>query len=877
VRRERTSLTDERSKIPFRVALSSLTSESTYRLIVRSAEADEPLLKMTFIPVFAPRKNDIEDHTAPGPSAVRDTSRCSPLDEALKNAEDRYYKREWESAGASYQEILESAVAERCRLQEARAHNGLAVLAIQAGRLVDGFYDVKRGSEALEDGDELPRQEVFELMAKLEHTGGMASLRLGWLEEARDAARRLLSVRDRQNAGPVERADALLLSIRAHRLLGDAPAAQRALQRANELLADLEPDVRASLWQEQARLDLDAERFADAKEALDQAMAAVEGQEPRWTANLLVDFAELEMRRESWRDSLERANETLDLIATAGFSDLSLEALARYIQTVALTQLGKLDEAIWAAEKGLAVLEAARSAWQDLGLHFFALRQDYYRHRLDLAVAAEGPNELWTAFEAHRARGLVESLHTRLASPASDDERPEEEERLVAQAIAAIRELDRRAPGSGGERLLLEARFRARQQELRWFRAEQLRAAGRSVVEIVEPQDARDLLDDDTLGLVFVPGTRRIHVLVLDPVRGLELVQLPTDNRQIFEKIDDLTRSLNPIAVDEIAARFKPAARDLGRDLLAPLEGRLDKFQRLVIVAGGELEPLPFEVLLDPRSGRQLIENHEIVYLPSFSVLAALRKRASTCPPATSNLLAIADPVFSERDTRWTASTASSRSLDEAVALERLPVSAEEAEAITALYPKGSRLLSGKEATRERFLEQAPAYRVIHVASHARTDARIPERSKIALSCIDQDDQPIETCDVYFADVVHHLDLCSQVVVLSACTTAGGKLLAGEGTLGLPRAFLRAGASTVVASLWRVGDEATRPLMAQFHRYLRDTGEPGAALRTAKLDRVEAGRPPSDWAAFVVLGDWRSETLPSTFPAPSGPIDRNAP
>ena len=137
----------------------------------------------------------------------------------------------------------------------------------------------------------------------------------------------------------------------------------------------------------------------------------------------------------------------------------------------------------------------------------------------------------------------------------------------------------------------------------------------------------------------------------------------------------------------------------------------------------------------------------------------------------------------------------------------------------------------------------------------------MPERSKIALSCVDAGHRVVETCDLYFEDVVT-LDLCGQIIVLSACETAGGRRLAGEGILGLPRAFLRAGASTVVASLWRVADEPTSELMIAFHRLLRDGEGPAAALRKAKLELIGSGQPASAWAPFVLLGDWRNAGPP---------------
>jgi CHAT domain-containing protein len=107
---------------------------------------------------------------------------------------------------------------------------------------------------------------------------------------------------------------------------------------------------------------------------------------------------------------------------------------------------------------------------------------------------------------------------------------------------------------------------------------------------------------------------------------------------------------------------------------------------------------------------------------------------------------------------------------------------------------------------------------------------------------------------------IYGLKLTSNLVVLSGCETALGKNIRGEGVVGLTRGFMYAGAKAVVASLWRVEDDATAEFMRHFYFAMIENNEyPSAALRYAKLEiaRDRRWRNPYFWAAFVLQGDWQ--------------------
>jgi len=256
--------------------------------------------------------------------------------------------------------------------------------------------------------------------------------------------------------------------------------------------------------------------------------------------------------------------------------------------------------------------------------------------------------------------------------------------------------------------------------------------------------------------------------------------------------------------------------------------------------------------------------------------LALQRQRLERRPAAAKWAAVLADPVFMPDDPRLArpsiagngrqvaAPHGSERgTLKEAplAALERLPATHQEAEAMAALAPAGQKVWTafGLEATREAVLAgKLRDSRVVHFATHGLADMQNPERSGLVLSLVDAAGRPQEgflsLTDIY------DLDLDADLVVLSGCRTALGKEVRGEGIMGLTRGFLYAGVPRVVASLWKVQDRTAAELMKRFYQALwRDHLPAAAALRQAQqgLRRERQYSNPYSWAGFVLQGDWR--------------------
>jgi CHAT domain-containing protein len=322
------------------------------------------------------------------------------------------------------------------------------------------------------------------------------------------------------------------------------------------------------------------------------------------------------------------------------------------------------------------------------------------------------------------------------------------------------------------------------------------------------------------------------------------------------------------------ATAARVAAARLSRLIVAPIARALER-KRLIIVPDGALQFVPFAALPLPgdAASQPLVVRHEIVQLPSASILPVLRDAAERRTAPDRLVAVLADPVLGPDDARLAAGARAAparrplpadlaRSAQSAGSgrFERLPFTRREAEAIGSLA-RGApvRVALDFDASRTTALDPELArYRYVHFASHAILNAQHPELSGIVLSLVTADgaaqDGFLRLHDIY------NLKLNADLVVLSACQTALGRDVRGEGLIGLTRGFMYAGAPRVVASLWDVRDEQTSELMTQMYRaLLQNRLRPAAALRQAQLTllRDPARAAPAYWAGFVLQGEWR--------------------
>jgi CHAT domain-containing protein len=393
----------------------------------------------------------------------------------------------------------------------------------------------------------------------------------------------------------------------------------------------------------------------------------------------------------------------------------------------------------------------------------------------------------------------------------------------------------------------------------------------------------QSVVDDDTVLLEFDIGEERSWLWAVTP-RTLTTIQLPARRdieaaaRSLYaqftarQKQPDETSAGYARRVATADARLARGARAFSATLLGGIAKELNgewRTKRLAIVATGALEYLPFAALPVPeidrdaaatalsahRSSVPLAARHEIVMLPSASVLAVLRRDTSGRTRAGRTLAILADPVFDAADPRVVPAAAAGRGN-----FGRLPFSREEANAIAALAGTGETLKAMDfQASRATALGGAlNGARIVHLATHGVLDSERPSLSALIFSLVDEHGMR-QNGYVRLPDI-YNMRLDADLVALSACQTALGKQIKGEGLVGLTRAFIYAGAMRVVASLWEVNDLATAELMKRFYRgMLQQRLRPAAALRAAQMELARDPRwgAPYFWSGFVLEGEWR--------------------
>jgi CHAT domain-containing protein len=582
--------------------------------------------------------------------------------------------------------------------------------------------------------------------------------------------------------------------------------------------------------------------------------------------------------------NLQRAAEIHQRLGLVGPQAEALHHLA-----LAAREDGRIEQARVYSAEALDLLESARARVADpeLRAFFSASRQDYYEAHIDILMALDasagdaGGEHLRSAFltdERRRARLMAELLQeasidlVRDVDPALEERRAALYERLAQRSSQRDRVLEQDLPAEDVRARLapLLADLAATENELKLLEIETrgtspelLGARDAPVPSVVQIQGA---LDPESILLQYALGDERSYVWAVtnDDLVAVELAGRATIEAAVQRALGELTAV--PGASRGTAADESLSA--LAELVLTPVAAHLRK-PRVLLVLDGALQYVPFAVLpvTETDATGALMRTHEVVDLPSMSALIALRARADRAPPGKT-LALFADPVLDAADPRFgrvvtaaqaAPSVAAVRSSSGA-SLERLPSTGWEADAISALVAEEQRFVARSfDARRETlFAADLGQYRLVHFATHGLVDSRYPSLSALALSQFDERGVPqngfLRLHDIY------GLDLNADLVVLSACETALGREIRGEGLMGLTQGFLYAGARGVVASLWQVPDRATAELMARFYGHLLNDGlQPAEALGKAQLSMAAERRwsHPYYWGGFVLVGDWR--------------------
>lgn len=713
------------------------------------------------------------------------------------------------------------------------------------------------------------------------------------LHSARDYGERALEILERTApdshylAGMLDR-----LGILA-RQRGDLATAEEHHQRALEIRRRRAPDNldHTESLEHLARLDLDRGDPEAAAEHLRQALALQRRLAPTadTTGTILCLLGEALTTAGELEAAAGRFTEALALLEgpTADSAETSRchHRHARFhLRTgdsaAALGSFARAVEALEAQSLRLGGSYETRSG-------FAAEHAIVYREYLDLLVELGRPRKAFEILERSRARSFLELLASRdltfsrdvPAELAREKRRADAEYGQTLAALARLGAADLAPDVQEARRRELEAaldetRRRRRETETR-IRAAAPRLAALHHPEPPTPGEVRRMLGDETLLLSYSVGPRRSHLFALGPPASasgeLEVFVLPWSEDEMAREVESLRRLLRPT---RSVAAVRAAGGRLAARLLRPVADRLARARRVVVIPDGPLHNLPFAALPEPVSGktpgetssappRWLVEGRPVSVVGSVTVLGELRARPRSRPPHPHSVAAFGDPAYpgASVSSALRAREPLLRSLGVGLRLDPLPATRVEVEELRRLFPNRSRIYLGREATEERVKTLGREQDLVHFACHGILDPRFPLESALALAL---PPEPVDERDnglLQVWEIFEEVRLDVELVTLSACDTGRGKELAGEGMLGLTRAFQYAGARSVVASLWAVGDRSTTLLMQRFYRHLKDGSARDEALRRAQLALLDgsagdgAYRHPFHWAAFQLFGD----------------------
>lgn len=609
-------------------------------------------------------------------------------------------------------------------------------------------------------------------------------------------------------------------------------------------------------------------KYKDALESFDRALESARRTDDKIrVAELLWRKSEGQLAKGDAPSAIQNATDAIKLA-----EQLSL----RNVRYLALSNLGKayrvagqLDLAMQTFKKATEQIEGMRDAVAGLENErqlFFEDKVEPYHEMVDMLIAADKKDSNEQALgiaESAKARVLLDVFsggRIDLAKVMSNREK--EDETKLNQRIVDLNNEIAQQNGNGASDT---SRLKSLDEQLRSARIQyetfqdslyaahpELRRSRRQTTPATLT-DINSLLTSTTAFLEYIVTDSKTHLLVLTKSQDSESPILRAYPIAIAANdIAKRTRDFRDMIISQSA--FADDARQLYDVLLKPAEQQLKGKTSLCIVPDGILWDLPFQAL-EPRDGHYLLEDYAISYAPSLNVLKEMsaRKKAER---ASTSLLAFGNPTLPNEIAANIKTTYRGENLGP------LPDAEGEVNALKGIWGiSSSRVLIGPSASKNVFRSEASKYNIIHLATHGILDDASPMYSRLVMARAGNDPNDDGLLE---AREIMQLDLHADLVVLSACQTARGRLGAGEGVVGMSWAFFVAGVPTMVASQWKVDSASTARLMIDFHKRMRGEGAtPGrnkaTALQQAAMSLMKDPRyrHPYFWAGFVMIGENR--------------------
>ena len=677
-----------------------------------------------------------------------------------------------------------------------------------------------------------------------------------------------------------------------YQLNGNYKAALKYYNESVKVLTEIDDKMELSrTYGNLGDLMIELKEYDKAKDYLDKALnISRELSSNSMLTYQLLNSGFLEYYRKNYKDSYKLFSDVLKYEVLMNVPELYWQA--KYGQAMVLEKQSKPEKALDHYKSAINKIEAVQRLLpvEKYKSGFFENHITIYQDAIALlsSMQKQYPAENYDTLafnyaERAKARAILENLvESRADVSHGIDDGLKQQEQQILKNIAEEQKMLYNATISDKKRKSIQSNLKAYEDSLEKVSRE-IKMKNTKYSHLFYPKSytvnklQRDILNPHEYILEFSLGNKQSHLWLIskDEFRFYELPENTVIEKTVKEYMHTIDQ---PVGLTNPFSNHISKGKDVFNLLLRKCTQEIDKGSHLIIVPDGILNYLPFESLIteeesNDESPHYLIEDYTLSYSPSSTSIAFFNKPNS---PGTSQkyLLAFGDPYFrtSLDNLQSTAIRGKSSGSEINIDIENdahtlyeeegfdftpLPYSGTEVSSISGLFPKSKCVTYLKKEASEEILkhENLEQYKYIHFATHGLIEENLPFRSGIVLSTNDSSNED----GILQVNEIMNLKLNADMVVLSACQTARGKLYKGEGIVGLARAFFYAGASSVAVCLWNINDRSSAGLMKDFYSGLVNGKDKKEALQQAKLDMIHSEnklyRHPYYWAPYVIVGN----------------------
>src|SRR5215470_12295217 len=526
------------------------------------------------------------------------------------------------------------------------------------------------------------------------------------------------------------------------------------------------------------------------------------GQKYPEEADLYGSMGEVHFAQKNFPQALENFQKVLALGESRQMAGEVRWATSRIADI--LRQTGKPAEAVPYYQKAIQQIESTRALLEseEYRQSYFEGGVNVYERMIRDLVASGRTEEAFNYNERARSRAFLDVLGTKVQL-ANVKSGLLHEEMALQERVAGLKARLQSADENPGDlRRELRDAERAYDSFLAKVRKENKEQTSLMTVEPLTLKQVQELLQPGVTLVEYFVGQVSTRVWIIEKER-MQYVGIHIGKQELAERVKTLRDSIFALGEKE---KFNESSTFLYQELIQPILPYASG-KELIIVPHDVLHYLPFHALVGS-DGRYLIEKYPVYYLSSASLLQFVKEKRKA---GGEKVLAFGNPDLGDPE-------------------KNLEYAELEAEEVKNVYPQ-STVYVKKEASEEKSKSLSPNYDILHFATHAQLNEDDPLSSAVLLAKEGKEDGRLEVREIF------GMDLKANLVVLSGCDTALGKLSTGDELVGLTRAFIYAGTPSVVASLWSVDDSSTAQLMASFYRNLK-TMSKVEALRQAQLELI---------------------------------------